>query len=485
MDKKSWSDAVKPAGSILPNWHIILGIVFSLIAGVGLIMTSDEPVIPTQSDPFDLEIEIDDPELVEGQRLRRLTTGIEATADERARQLAEARQRANQEALRQQRAERIAAQDRERAYREALETLEALRNRPNQPGLDRDLSDNMADTSDEASMLQALRLEDLQRQHNAFRAPMVASSARGIGERAHALNRPEITQTFERPPSPVRPEGAIPPGRRPPATGRAQATPPPVRSRPAAPSRPGVAPQSSAGPLIQGPGAPGVLVDDTPPAAAPLEGEFVLGPRSDGGSDGSPAGVVVTPVDGPGNYRLYEGKLFPAVLQTQINGSYSGPIKAHVTRHVYSNDRQRVLVPRGTVALGQAGSVADTFQGRLAVSFHRLIFPDGSWLRLNFAGLNNLGETSLKDQVNRHYLSTFGTAGAIGVLAGLATSSGGGGGQGQFRSAMSEQMASVALTLLQRFLNRQPDITIRAGHPLNIYLTSDVVFPEYATWQAD
>ena len=52
------------------------------------------------------------------------------------------------------------------------------------------------------------------------------------------------------------------------------------------------------------------------------------------------------------------------------------------------------------------------------------------------------------------------------------------------RSAMSEQMASMALTMMQRFLNRPPEITIRAGHGVNVRLMSDVVIPDYAAWQA-
>lgn len=497
MDNKSWTDFVKPAGSVLPNWHIILGVVFSLIAAVGLILTSEEPIVPVFSDPFDLDIEVEDPDALTGDGIDRVTRSIEADADQRARDLIAARQRGEQEALRQQRQERVEAQSRERAYREALESLQALRNRPNQPLVDRELPDRLAETADEAAMIQALRLEEIQRQANALRAPMVASSARGIGQTSHALDRPEITASYDaaqtvaapiqfpgglQRPGAVRPTApGLSPPLRPGAGGARTGQPAAPIGFGGAPSLGAPGPQSSMAPVIQGPGAPPALIDETPSPDAPTPGRFQLGPRADGGDIGAAAGVVVTPVDGAGNYRLYEGKLIPSVLQTQIDGTYSGPISAQVTRHVYSSDRQRILIPRGTVALGRSGSVTDAFQGRLAVTFHRLIFPDGRWVRLNFAGLNSIGETSLRDQVNNHYLMTFGTAGAIGVLAGLSS---GGGGDGQFRSAMSEQMAAISLTMLQRFLNRVPEVTIRAGHRVNIYLTSDLVFPDYATWQA-
>ena len=37
-----------------------------------------------------------------------------------------------------------------------------------------------------------------------------------------------------------------------------------------------------------------------------------------------------------------------------------------------------------------------------------------------------------------------------------------------------------ALQILQRFLNRLPNITIRAGHRLRIWFTSDVLIPRPA-----
>ena len=84
----------------------------------------------------------------------------------------------------------------------------------------------------------------------------------------------------------------------------------------------------------------------------------------------------------------------------------------------YSRDRQRVLIPRGSRVIGTAQAVVHRDQSRLAVSFHRLILPSGRWIDLEFDGLNQVGESALQDQVNRHYLSMFAAAGAVGVLPG-------------------------------------------------------------------
>ncbi len=188
---------------------------------------------------------------------------------------------------------------------------------------------------------------------------------------------------------------------------------------------------------------------------------------------------VGVPEDPPGWERIYEGSFLEAALVTQLSGDFPGPVLAVVSVPFYSADRQRILVPRGTRVIGTSQAVTQQDQARLAVSFHRLLFPDGRWVSLEFHGLNQLGEGALKDRVNRHYLSMFTAAGAIGVLSGLTLrgSNPYAGGLEGFRAGAGQGLAQSATQILQRFLNRLPTITIRAGHRLRIWFTSDVLVP--------
>ena len=188
---------------------------------------------------------------------------------------------------------------------------------------------------------------------------------------------------------------------------------------------------------------------------------------------------VGEPEDPPGWERIYEGSFLEATLATQLSGDFPGPVLAVVSVPFYSADRQRILVPRGTRVIGTAQAVANQDQSRLAVSFHRLILPDGRWVSLEFHGLNQLGEGALKDQVNRHYFSMFAAVGAVGVLSGL-TAAGGNpyeGGVAGFGAGAGQGLGQAATRILDRFLNRLPTITIRAGHRLRVWFTSDVRVP--------
>ena len=122
---------------------------------------------------------------------------------------------------------------------------------------------------------------------------------------------------------------------------------------------------------------------------------------------------------------------------------------------------------------------------RLAVGFHRLMMPDGHTYSLDrFKGLNAIGETGLRDSVNRHYLQVFGASVAIGAIAGLAqfnTRSGFDVGFGDaYRQAAGASLASSSARILDRYLNVLPTITIREGYRLKVYLTNDLDLPAYS-----
>jgi type IV secretion system protein TrbI len=121
----------------------------------------------------------------------------------------------------------------------------------------------------------------------------------------------------------------------------------------------------------------------------------------------------------------------------------------------------------------------------MAVVFHRLIMPDGYSVDLDqFRGLDQIGEQGLKDKVNNHYLQIFGTSIALGVIAGASEVEMGGGaltgsGSQLFTTGASASISSSATTVLDRFIQIPPTITIREGHRVKVYFTQDMLLPAY------
>jgi type IV secretion system protein VirB10 len=174
------------------------------------------------------------------------------------------------------------------------------------------------------------------------------------------------------------------------------------------------------------------------------------------------------------------------VLINRLDGTFAGPVTCLVTTPVYSQDRQRVVIPAGARVLGKAAPVQSWGDTRLAVSFHRLVMPDGYSVTLDqFKGLDQIGDTGLKDQVNRHYLQVFGASIAIGALSGLAqfgTTAGYAPSdfENEYRQAAGASLAASAGRVLDRYLNVLPTITIREGYRIKIYLTADLDLPRSA-----
>jgi type IV secretion system protein TrbI len=191
-------------------------------------------------------------------------------------------------------------------------------------------------------------------------------------------------------------------------------------------------------------------------------------------------------------YVLFEGTVLETLLINRLNGTFSGPVNCLVTNDIYSHDGQHVLIPAGTKVLGEAKKVEAFGQQRLAVFFHRLIMPDGFSVTLDqFKGLNQIGETSLRDKVNNHYLQIFGASLAIGVLGGIAQA-----GTGnvytnstfdQARAGFGSSLANSSMQILDKFLNVLPTVTIREGNRVKVYLAGDLLLPDYSqhTMQPD
>jgi type IV secretion system protein VirB10 len=187
-------------------------------------------------------------------------------------------------------------------------------------------------------------------------------------------------------------------------------------------------------------------------------------------------------------YVIYEGTALDTILMNRLDGDAAGPVKVLVSNPVYSHDRQHVLIPEGTIVLGEArklGSAGFGQQRRMAVVFHRLIMPDGYSVDLDqFHGLDQIGEEGLKDKVDNHYLQIFGTSIALGIIAGAGEIEEGGGtittnGSQAFTNGIASSVSQSATTVLDRFMQIPPTITIREGHRVKVYFTQDMLLPAY------
>lgn len=183
-------------------------------------------------------------------------------------------------------------------------------------------------------------------------------------------------------------------------------------------------------------------------------------------------------------YRLFEGTLIETVLTNRLNGSFTGPVEVMVTSPVYSHDREHILIPQGSKVIGEAQRVGTQGQQRLAVVFHRIIMPDGYSESMDkFTGLNQLGETGLKDKVDNHIMQIFGTSIALGLIQGFSQFGTGSAltsnGVDQYRQGVASSIGQSSSQVLSSKLNILPTITIREGNRVRIFIRQDIDLPAY------
>jgi type IV secretory pathway VirB10-like protein len=258
-------------------------------------------------------------------------------------------------------------------------------------------------------------------------------------------------------------------------TADPETTPPAPNLVPVGPDPPQLLKDMQAASASPAPSAPAPLRKETPESIPNLKEE-----------DRNPAAVPAT----TGNmaagktYVLFEGTVLETVLINRLDGGFAGPVECLLSTDVYSNDRQHLLIPSGSKLLGETKKV-DTFgETRLAVVFHRVLMPDGYSVSLDgFKGLNQIGDTGLRDQVNNHYLRIFGVSLAIGALGAVAENGTAGSltasGADVLRQGFAQSTAQSSARILDKFLNILPTVTIREGHRVKVYLAGDLALPDY------
>lgn len=199
---------------------------------------------------------------------------------------------------------------------------------------------------------------------------------------------------------------------------------------------------------------------------------------------------VVAQLQAEGDYRIVpQGTVVESVLTNKLVGDAAGPSNVMLTTPLYAPGTHEVLLPPGTRILGEAASVGGFGESRLAVAYHRSIVSVGpiqySVSLDTMPGLDQQGAVGLKGKLNQHILSTIAISGVIGAIGGLSNignfSSGVGsyGASQQFQAGVSQYMGQSAMQVLNRFINRKPDVTIPPGTRVKLIWACDQSLPVY------
>lgn len=188
--------------------------------------------------------------------------------------------------------------------------------------------------------------------------------------------------------------------------------------------------------------------------------------------------------------ELKAGTIIPITLITGVNTDLPGDIIAQVLVDVYDTVTGRnLLIPRGTRVYGSYSSAISFGQDRMLLAWERLIWPNGDSIALQgMQGVDNTGASGMAGDLDMHFdrifagvaLSSGFKIAQNGIVAAMSTTP-------FFRrlaelmeaDSQSETIDQITQEYAQRWIDRQPTITVPAGSRGNIMVNQDMVLPVY------
>jgi len=193
-----------------------------------------------------------------------------------------------------------------------------------------------------------------------------------------------------------------------------QAVPPPTVTpsppHPALPNypSPGFAqsPAASAAPASLAGNSSAVLIFD---ASAPPSRTAVGGGRLAEGAADSQMPTALSRLRRP-SLTVPQGTLIPAVLETALDSTRPGNVRAIVSLDVTGFDGSQVVIPRGSRLFGEYQSDMAPGQRRVLVQWTRLVRPDGVSINLASPAADMQGRAGVEGRVDNHFLERFGAS---------------------------------------------------------------------------
>lgn len=181
-----------------------------------------------------------------------------------------------------------------------------------------------------------------------------------------------------------------------------------------------------------------------------------------------------------GMIKLPPGTEIPAqFMRKGVSDFQGGQLKGLVSRDVYDITRQHIAIPKGAeiiMRVHKAGNVNEAIQRRMGITNDWVILPGGNKIDLSkAAGLDREGVAAIADQVDYHLLSQFLGVAAY-ALIGSSTSRSGSGSDNDstFAGDVGDSSRRQASSLVQKYLNIVPTVTIRPGQTFYVSLEDDV-----------
>lgn len=182
---------------------------------------------------------------------------------------------------------------------------------------------------------------------------------------------------------------------------------------------------------------------------------------------------------------IWQGTIFEAVLTSELNTDLPGEITARIAKNIYSSqDGRFLLIPQNSVLYGTYNSSISYSQSRVQVGWHTLIRPDGYQIQLgNMNGTDAKGASGIKGHINDHllgYLKAIGLMSVFSIINSEFSDAIGDTDNSYVQDVMANSQSvtmELGEKLIDRAMNVQPTITVKAGTKINVVANHNLTLP--------